>query len=122
MQIRNHSERTIGQYISLIGKFFEWLGKPCVLERILTPKRPKALPDVMSFDEVLMLLAGYTHRVGIMRNYRGRDDAETRLARDPRLRRGRTPQPSITLPWFREPADNPPPANTWRPVAGSTAE
>jgi site-specific recombinase XerD len=111
MQIRNHSERTIGQYISLIGKFFEWLGKPpakatrddvrnfllymindkgvvagtyaqyrtalkfffeitmgkpCVLERILTPKRPKALPDVMSFDEVLMLLdavESYRNRV-----------------------------------------------------------
>jgi len=111
MQIRNHSERTIGQYISLIGKFFEWfgqspskatrddvrnfllymindkgvvagtyaqyrtalkfffeitMGKPCVLERILTPKRPKALPDVMSFDEVLMLLdavESYRNRV-----------------------------------------------------------
>jgi integrase/recombinase XerD len=111
MRIRNHSERTIGQYISLVGKFFEWLGKPpgkatrddvrdfllymindrgvvagtygqyrtalkfffditmgkpCVIERILTPKRPKALPDVMSLDEVLTLLEAvesYRNRV-----------------------------------------------------------
>ncbi len=111
MQIRNHSERTIGQYISLVGRFFEWLGKPparatrddvrsfllhmineegvvagtysqyrsalkfffeitmgkpCVMERILTPKRPKALPDVMTLDEVLTLLEAvesYRNRV-----------------------------------------------------------
>jgi site-specific recombinase XerD len=111
MQIRNHSERTIGQYISLTGKFFEWLGKPpgkatrddvrdfllyminekgvvagtysqyrtalkfffeitmgkpCVIERILTPKRAKTLPDVMSLDEVLTLLEAvesYRNRV-----------------------------------------------------------
>ena len=111
MRIRNHSERTIGQYISLVGKFFEWLGKPpgkatrddvrdfllymindrgvvagtygqyrtalkfffeitmgkpCVIERILTPKRAKTLPDVMSLDEVRTLLEAvesYRNRV-----------------------------------------------------------
>lgn len=111
MQIRNHSEQTIQHYISLVGKFFEWfgkppsqatredvrdfllymindkgvvagtygqyrtalkfffeitMGKPCVIERILTPKRPKALPDVMSLDEVLTLLEAvesYRNRV-----------------------------------------------------------
>ena len=117
MRIRNHSERTIGQYISLVGKFFEWLGKPpgkatrddvrdfllymindlgvvagtygqyrtalkfffeitmgkpCVIERILTPKRPKALPDVMSLDEVLALLEcvqSYRNRVTLTAMY-----------------------------------------------------
>ncbi|MGB2823968.1 MAG: site-specific tyrosine recombinase/integron integrase [Phycisphaerae bacterium] len=111
MQIRNHSENTIRHYISLVGGFFEWfgkppsqaarddvrdfllymindkgvvagtygqyrtalkfffeitMGKPCVIERILTPKRAHPLPDVMSLDEVLTLLEAvqsYRNRV-----------------------------------------------------------
>lgn len=117
MQIRNHSENTIRHYISLVGGFFEWFGKPpsqatrddvrdfllymindkgvvagtygqyrtalkfffeitmgksCVMERILTPKRAKTLPDVMSLDEVLTLLEcvqSYRNRVTLTAMY-----------------------------------------------------
>jgi len=58
---------TYGQYRTALKFFFEiTMGKPCVIERILTPKRPHPLPDVMSFDEVLSLLdaaEAYRNRV-----------------------------------------------------------
>lgn len=58
---------TYGQYRTALKFFFEvTMGKPCVIERILTPKRPHPLPDVMSFDEVLRLLdavESYRNRV-----------------------------------------------------------
>ena len=58
---------TYSQYRTALKFFFEiTMGKPCVIERILTPKRPKALPDVMSLDEVLTLLEAvesYRNRV-----------------------------------------------------------
>jgi len=117
MQIRNYSARAVGQYVSLISKFFDWLGKPpsqatrddvrsfllhminergvvagtygqyrtalkfffevtmgkpCVIERILTPKRPHPLPEVMSLDEVLTLLESvqsYKNRVTLTLMY-----------------------------------------------------
>jgi len=117
MQMRNHSEASIELYTKLVGRFFDWLGKPpsqasrddvrafllhkinedgvaadtygtyrtalkfffeitmgkpCVVERILTPMRAKTLPDVMSLDEVLRLLEGvklYKNRVTLTLMY-----------------------------------------------------
>jgi site-specific recombinase XerD len=111
MQIRNLSENSIEHYTLLVGRFFDWLGKPpsqatrddvrafilhkvneegvgagtsgqyrsalkfffeitmgkpCVVERILAPKRSRPLPDVLSLEEVLALLKAvdsYRNRV-----------------------------------------------------------
>ena len=64
---------TYGQYRTALKFFFEvTMDKPCVIERILTPKRKKALPDVLSLDEVLTLLEGvksYKNRVTLTLMY-----------------------------------------------------
>ena len=64
---------TYGQYRTALKFFFEiTMGKPCVVERILTPKRAHTLPDVMSLDEVLRLLEGvksYKNRVTLTLMY-----------------------------------------------------
>jgi integrase/recombinase XerD len=63
------SGSTYGQVRAALKFFFEiTMGKPCVIERILAPKRRYRLPDVLSLQEALELLKaveGYRNRVAL---------------------------------------------------------
>jgi integrase/recombinase XerD len=113
MTLRNYTRRTMNSYVYLVGRFFEWFGKPpaeatrddvrryllwlvneqhvaqstygavraalkfffeitlakpCVIERILAPKRRYRLPDVLTLEEALALLRHvetYRNRVAL---------------------------------------------------------
>jgi integrase/recombinase XerD len=63
------SQSTYGTVRAALKFFFEvTLGKPCVIERILAPKRRYRLPDVLSLEEALSLLRHvetYRNRVAL---------------------------------------------------------
>jgi len=63
------SKSTYGTVRAALKFFFEvTLGKPCVIERILAPKRRYRLPDVLSLEEALELLKHvetYRNRVAL---------------------------------------------------------
>jgi site-specific recombinase XerD len=63
------SPSTYGTVRAALKFFFEvTLGKPCVIERILAPKRRYRLPDVLSLEEALELLRHvetYRNRVAL---------------------------------------------------------